>query len=170
MAQETTDAVRYYPLDVTTLAKGRVFTIEELETIMGIKRDDPRWWLKLLALRQQIEKLRAKLDLPLLTTRTHRGTLIVCDDGDASVYNRNMGRRGIRRFSRASYRNMAVDVTKLTEEQATAHGRTIMRQAMMLVALRGAQHRALPGPNGNERVTPKMVVGPVKNENGADET
>ena len=155
------EQVRYFPLDVTRLTKGQVLGIEELEQILGTTRDDPRWWLKVLSLRQKIERLRANQGLPLLTMRTEHGKLIVCDDSDASQYNRNMGRRGIRRFARASHRNIAVDATKLTEEEAKSHGRTIMRQAMMLVAIRGARHRALPSVNGTTRTTPKMVAGPV---------
>lgn len=155
------DTVRIFPLDVTRLVKGQVLGIEELEQIMGTTRADSRWWLRLLSLRQKIERMRAKQGLPVLTMRTHKGTLIICDDGDASQYNRVIGKRGIRRFARASYRNIHVDATKLTAEQAKSHGRTIMRQAMMLAAIRGARHRALPAPEGNGRVTPKMVAGPV---------
>ena len=151
--------VRYFPLDVTQLAKGQVFTVEELKEIMHTTRDDPRWWLKLLTLRQQIERLRMRQGLPLLTTRTHKGTLVICDDADASVYNRSMGKRGIRRFARASYHNIAVDMTKLTDDQRMAHERTIMRQAIMLSAIRGAAHRALPAPMAQARVTPPMLAG-----------
>ena len=158
---ENDESVRYYPLDVSRLVKGQVFSIEELEAIMGIKRDSPHWWVKLLNLRQKIERLRAKDGLPLLTTRTHKGTLVICDDADASVYNRSMGKRGIRRFAKASHRNIHVDATKLTPEQANDHGRTLMRQAMLLSAIRGARHRALPMVNGVARVTPKMVQGPT---------
>ena len=156
----TQDAVRYFPIDVTRLVKGQVFTIEALEEIMHATRDDPRWWLKVLSLKQKIERLRAKQGLPVLTMRTHKGTLIVCDDGDASGYNRTMGKHGIRRFARASHRNIHVDATKLTDEQAQAHGRTIMRQAMMLSAIRSMSRKALPAPSGNSRTTPKMVEGP----------
>ena len=159
--EQEEEAVRYFPLDVTKLVKGQTLGIEELEQIMGIKRDDPRWWLRLLSLRQKIERLRTRQGLPVLTMRTHKATLVVCDDSDASGYNRGMGKRGIRRFARASYRNIHVDATKLSEELAAAHGRTIMRQAMMLAAIRGARHRALAPPQGNGRTTPRMVAGPV---------
>lgn len=161
MCEQAQDAVRYYPLDVSSLVKGQVLTIPELETILGITRSDTRWWQKLLNLRQKIEHLRARDGLPLLTTRTRCGELLICDDGDASNYNRSMGKRGIRRFARASYRNIHVDATKLTEEQSKAHGRTLMRQAMMLAAIRTARHQAIPGPNGNTRTTPRMVEGPI---------
>ena len=115
----------------------------------------------MLNLRQQIERLRAKLELPLLTTRTHRGTLVICDDSDASRYNRSMGKRGIRRFVKASARNIAVDQSQLTPEESTVHNRTLMRQAMMLAAVRGAGHRALPCDT-QKRSTPAMMTGPME--------
>lgn len=164
-AIETQETVRYFPLDVTRLVKGQVLGLEELEQIMGTTRADPRWWLKVLNLRQKIEHLRAKQGLPVLTMRTKNGELIICNDEDASQYNRGMGKRGIRRFAKASHRNIYVDVTKLSDEESAAHGRTIMRQAMLLAAIRSASHRALPPPHGgNERITPKMVAGPVKSD------
>jgi len=164
MPENETNAVRYYPLDVSRLVKGQVLTIPELEPILGVKfLSTSDWGLRLVALRDKIARLRHRLGLPLLTMRTSKGTLIICDDADASVYNRSVGRRGLRRFGRATVRNIAVDVTKLTQEQAAAHDRTVRRQAMMIAAIRSTQHRELPSPetNNNERVTPKMVCGPT---------
>jgi len=151
--------VCYHPLDVSRLVKGQVLTIPELEPILGLSPTDRRWSLKLVQLQRKIEKLRERAGLPLLTMRTEKGTLVICDDADASDYNRSMGKRGLRRFGRASVRNIAVDVTKLPAEQATAHGHTLRRQAMLITAIRSVQHRALPSPesNGGGRVTPKMI-------------
>jgi hypothetical protein len=154
--------VRYYPLDVSKLVKGQVLTIPELEPILGLSKDDRQWSLKLVQLQRKIEKLRERTGLPLLTMRTEKGTLVICDDAGASDYNRSMGKRGLRRFGRASVRNIAVDVTKLPTEMAAAHGHTLRRQAMLITAIRSVQHRALTSPetNGNGRVTPKMIGGP----------
>src|ERR1035437_2735935 len=145
--------VQHYPLDVTQLVKGQVLDILELEWRMGISwSDQEHWWSKLLTLKQQIERLRSDLELPLLTIKTRRGTLVICDDEDAARYNHAMGKRGIRRFVRASVRNIAVDTTKLSGDLAAAHERTIMRQAMMLTAIRSSQHRALPNQSEPQRV------------------
>ena len=155
--------VAFFPLDVATLTKGQVLSVEELEKLFGMKYPDPQWWSKLLWLRTKIAQQRERRELPVITMRTSKGTLIICDDPDASTYNHSMGKRGIRRFSRAAHRNVFVDATKLSDEERQAHGRTIMRQAMMLTAIRSTAHRALPSPDGNgaKRVTPKMVKGPV---------
>ena len=164
MTRTEPDGIRHFPLDVTGLVKGQTLTVEYLRTIPGmaeIEPQSPQWGLRLLTLRVKIERLRAQLGLPVLTMRIHKGTLIVCDDSGASIYNRSMGKRGIRRFTRASVRNLCVDMSKLTTEEAQAHQRTLMRQAMMLVAIREARHRGLPKPAETERTTPRMVAGPA---------
>jgi hypothetical protein len=163
MADEQ-DPVRYYPLDVAKLTKGQVFSIEELEKILGTTAADPRWWQKVLNLKARIERLRARDGLPLLTMATPGNRLVILDDEDASKYNCRMGKRGLRRFARASYRNLAVDATKLTDEQAKTHSRTLMRQAMMLAAIRSTRARAISVDGGAGRVTPKMVCGPSKED------
>jgi len=163
-ATETLESkgVRYFPLDVRKLVKGQVLTIPELEPILALAPTDRRWPLKLVQLQRKIEQLRDRAGLPLLTLRTEKGTLVICDDEGAANYNRSMGKRGLRRFGRASVRNIAVDVTKLQAEMAAAHGHTLRRQAMLITAIRSVQHRALTSPetNCNGRVTPKMIGGP----------
>lgn len=164
--QQTQTGVHYFPLDVTKLAKGQTIGIDELERIMGIHRASSLWNFGLMKLQRQIAKLRADLGLNILTTRTHRGKLIICDDSDAANYNRSMGKRGIRRFVRSTRRNIAVDVTKLPPDEREAHERTLRRQAMMLTAIRSSRHAALPEPSKPDRVTPKMVVGPENTGDG----
>jgi len=155
--------VTYFPMDVATLAKGQVLSIPELEQYLGKFVDQTQWQLRLMCFVNKIRQQRERRELPVLTMRTRKGSLVICDDSDASWYNRHMGKRGIKRFSRACIRNVFVDVTKLTPEEAETHHRTIMRQAMMQVAIRSSQHRALIGPSDKpvERVTPKMVRGPI---------
>ena len=152
--------VQYHPLDVTKLQKGQVFTHADLEPIIQLKWPDEWWGVKLMVLQEQIRKQRKRLGLPLLTMRTHKGMLIICDDPDAARYNSMMGKRGIRRFARASARNLAVDSTNLTVEEKAAHDRTIMRQAMLLGAIRSATHSQL-SVDAPRRTTPRMVTGPA---------
>lgn len=153
--------VVYYPLDVSKLTKGQVLTLAELEPILGVSPTSRKWPLKLLNLRQKIETLRRGLGLPIFTFRVKRGELLVCDDSDASQYNRSMGKRGIKRFRRASVRNLAVDTSKLTDEERQTHERTVLRQAMMLAAIRGVMHKQ-PAIAAPQRTTPPMVSGPVE--------
>lgn len=152
--------IRQHPLDVTKLTKGQTLAIAELEPILGLKYPDERWGFRLMRLRAKIEMLRNRLDLPVITLRSRHGELLVCDDADASQYNRAMGRRGIKRFRRAAARNIAVDVSQLPEEDQQTHERTLRRQAMMLIAIRKASHaKQIAGPS--QRTTPPMVCAPV---------
>ena len=154
--------VNIFPLDVAALFKGQIIGIEELEHIFHCRKADlteGQWSLKLLGLRGKIERLRRRNGLPVLTMRMVKGALHICTDSVASSYNHTMGRRGIRRFKRATYRNIAVDATKLTPEERERHGRVIMRQAMIVSALRANEHRALLTPGPAERTTPKMIKG-----------
>jgi len=124
-----------------------------------LKYPNPEWSLRVLQLRNRIEVQRSRQGLTVLTMRYRHGNLVVCDDSDAADYNRSIGKRGLRKFGRASARNMAVDMTKLDDEQRMAHTRTLQRQAMLLCAIHSAQHRKvgeLTGPA--ERTTPKMIT------------
>jgi hypothetical protein len=161
--KENRAGVPYHPLDVTRLVKGRVFGLDELEEIMGMQRTSPLWHFGLLRLQRQIARLRQTLGLELLTTRVKRGSLLICADADAAAYNRGMGKRGIRRFARACRRNLAVDATKLSQADASAHGRTLLRQAMMLAAIRSSARAELLNTESPARTTPKMIASPEPN-------
>jgi len=158
MQESNEGRVRFSPLDVSTLIKGQVLRVAELEPILGLKYPDPRWSLRVLQLRHKIEVQRDRLGLSILTMRYHGGDLVICDDGQAADYNKSMGKRGLVRFRRATVRNIAVDVSKLQPAQQEEHARTLRRQAMLLCAIRHAQHvnpPALEGPK--ERVAPPML-------------
>lgn len=153
-----------YPLNVSTLEKGQVIERATLEEIFGIQSTDRRWGFRLLRLRAFIEKRRRDLGLPVVTLRSKDGKLIVCDDNDAASYNRGMGKRGLKRFRKATYRNLHVDSTRLTHEERQAHENTIKRQAILMRAITGATRvKKLEQPNG--RTTPRMIAG-----NGIDDT
>jgi hypothetical protein len=146
---------RPYPPQVT---KGQTLTIPELEKVLGVKYPHPMWWSKILNLRNRIYRDRERQGLPAVTIRTERFQLVVCDDSEAATYNRSMGKRGLRRFAKAAARNVAVDESKLTEEERQAHRRTIMRQALLLRGIKRAQHCNPPELSPPERITPKMLA------------
>jgi len=148
-----------YPLDVTVLRKGQVFSVEELEAIFSIPRASELWPFRVMSLQRFIAKRRRDLGLCILTTRTHKGTLIICDDADAARYNHQVGKRGIRKFGRALHRNLAVDQSKLSAQERELHTKAIMRQAMIAAAIRQVSHRK-PPVEGPARTAPPMVAGP----------
>ncbi len=159
MIGEDSSGVDYSPLDVTKLVKGQILTLDELERHTGVLRSYPKWRLKLLRVQQEIARERAKRGLGLLTLRILPDqTLKVLDDAEAAQYNARSGKAGIRRFVRAVGRNIAVDTTQLTVDEARSHDRELRKQAMILGALRSTVHRPLPQAPP-ERVTPRMICG-----------
>ena len=151
--------VRYSPLDVSRLIKGQIIQVAELEPIIGLTYPDPRWSLRVLQLRSKIEVQRDRKGLSVLTMRYHAGTLVICDDSEAATYNHSMGKRSLRRFRRATIRNIAVDISKLTLAQQDEHLRTLRRQAMLVGAIRHAQYaKPLELECPKERTTPPMLT------------
>ena len=151
-----TKTTQAYPPEVE---KGQTLSIQELERILGVTFPHPKWWSKLLNLRNRIYRDRERKELPQVTIRTEQFALVVCTDAEAASYNRLMGKRGLVRFAKASLRNMAVDDSKLSAGERDVHRRTILRQAMILGGIRSAQHRKPPELPAPERVTPKMISG-----------
>jgi len=152
-----------YPLDVSALTLGQVLTIKELEKILHIPRDHKLWWSRLLNLKSKIKRLRSRLGLTPLTMRTHKGTLVICDDEDASNYNERDGKRGIRKFRRAFRRNLHVNVAKLSSERRAKHEKTLMRQAMVTAAISGAVHRPPALPDHARKTPPAVLGAPTSN-------
>lgn len=153
--------VQPYPLDVEGLRKGQVLSIEELEQILGMPRDDRRWQYSLLKLTKKICALRFRLDLPELTMRIEKGKLVICDDEDAALTNSRRSHGRIRGYKRDFRRNLVVDATKLSDETKKIHERDLARGALMIAAIRGVRRKLLTGEglNGNGRKTPLMVQG-----------
>lgn len=142
--------VKYFPLDVDALRKGQTIEVKQVEEITGCSRSDYRVYpLKLLWLSGKIQRELRKRGR-VLTLRTRDGALIVCDDADASLYNCKQGRSGIRRFRRAHFRNLAVDVAKLDEIQRKQHERTLLTQGRMLAAIVSSRVAMLPDPKKRE--------------------
>src|ERR1017187_639088 len=150
------DNVRPYPVDVKQLVKGQTITIRELEQILGIQYPHPRWWSRVLHLKKKIEVQRSRLELPALTMtgKGYHDALHICDDSEAAAYNRHAVKSKIRGAIKATGRNLAVDESKLSEEEKGVHRRAIMRQAMFVRAIQSARYSKPPELTGPpERVT-----------------
>ena len=151
-------SVRPYPIDVTLLYKGQTITIPELEQIFGVKYPHESWGFKLMSLTKAIRKNRRRLALDRMTIRTRDGELVICTDEEAAEHNARKAGNKARGYVHAAYDNIAVDESKLSPEAKETHARVVLRQAMMIRAIRSAQHCKLPEITGPvERVTPKMI-------------
>lgn len=147
------NSVQYWPLDVDTLSKGDVISIDRLEEITGKTRTDQRWALYVLRVKSAIESQLVRTGR-VLTLRMSQGQLVVCVDNDASVYNENEVERGLRKMARAHQRNLAVDVLRLDEERKPSHERTLLVHGRMILAASSA--RRDPELKAAERVTPGL--------------
>lgn len=150
------ESVNYYPIDPTSLQKGQVLSIETLEQVLHMRHPNMRWGLAVLNLAAWIARRRAMLGLPMLTMHSDHDTLVICTDAQASVYNARSGKRGLRRFHKAVVRNVAVDMSQLTADDRKEHQSRLSRQAILLTAIRKAQHTP-PTLKPPGRVTPPML-------------
>ena len=146
-----------YPLDVSLLRKGQVIPVVELESILGVPATDRFWSVKLFRLKRRINVRRADLGLPLLTMSSDHGALVICDDKAASNLNRKKGKQCVRGYKRAAACNVCVDASQLDDESKKMHERTLLRQAMVLRAIKSVSHKAIT--NGmNSRITPPAIT------------
>jgi hypothetical protein len=142
-----------YPFDLTKLGKGSVIQSSEIERVTGGKADSRNFGLDVMTAKGMLDRQFRDAGITL-TTRTSKGTIIICDDSDASRYNRKSGRSGLRRFGRSHVRNLAVDVSKLTEEERKDHEKTLLTNGRLLAAVSKIRHQPLlPAPKKRETPT-----------------
>jgi hypothetical protein len=70
-------------LDIDKLEKGQVLSVDMLEKLLNLKREDARYSLTLMMLVSQIKSERTDL-----YPRVHHGTIIIQEDEQALAYNR----------------------------------------------------------------------------------
>lgn len=105
-----------HPVDVAQLQKGDVISVERVESITGTRRDTQEFDFALMSLRDFIERESAKVGDPLLC-RTRNGDLIVMHDAEAVHYTRSQFCCGEQKMYRNMARMMAVDPSKLSENE-----------------------------------------------------
>jgi len=127
-----------WPIDVETLQKGDVISIERLEVIIGRPRGAPGFGLEVLKIREMIARQLEVIGRPMTIRQLH-GQLVLCDDETASVYNPREVEAGWRKSARAHRRNLAVDVSQLDQERRAQHDRTLVTHSRIFQAMRSAR-------------------------------
>ena len=143
-----------FQIDTTGIRPGDSISLDICEAAIGQKCDDSKDWqfslLKLLGIVQnQIRKERDRE----LTVRIVGNELHVLSDREASEYNPKRFAAGLKLARRAHRRLLAVNVSKLTPAEKTAHAKAVAVQAHKLSMLRGKTEIPLPA---TERKTPVM--------------
>ena len=147
--------VNHYPLNFGALKKGDRFSVEQLAEIVHCHQGSAKFQLKVLALRGRIDdELKARGTL--WTVKSDHGALVICEDSDAAITNRKRGRKAIRQFARSHARNLAVDQTKLTDDERKQHERTLLVNGSVLCAIK--KERTKLKLSTAERKTPGLIV------------
>ena len=141
---ESENEATRWPVDYESLKKGDSIPAERLEKIIGLNRDNPKYSLALMALKQTIQDALEDLGY-VWTLAIVKNDIRILTDAEASEYNHRSLLNGMAKMFRAQYRNMAVDQTLLTEDQAKDHARRIEVDGRLIQAIRA------------ERKTPKLL-------------
>lgn len=143
-----------YPIDVDTLNKGDVISVERLEKITGRSRNHKHFSLEVLKVKDLIRReLRAHQRV--LTIVSRKGNLVVCVDAEAATYNHATFGAKLRQAANAHFQNMAVDTTNLDDAQRQAHERAVLTDGRVLQAANKA--RRDPDFKPRERDTPGLT-------------
>lgn len=113
-----------YPFDFEQLEKGQVIAADAIEPIVKCKRDDKEYALKVLALKEEVERAMRELGRPV-TIAMRGADMHVLSDEDASQYNDRHFVRGLRQCGRSLRRMTEVDVGQLSAERRPEHLRRL---------------------------------------------
>lgn len=137
---------RIHPIDVTTLSKGDRLPIEQVEQIVNCSRASPAFAFRVLSLKGWIER-SLRNHGKVWTLRVDHGAICILTDVEAVQYNFRQHRVGCRKTRRSLRRQIAVDVSNLTEEQKVEHDKMLTRQAGVVAAMNRKKLPVLPEPH-----------------------
>ena len=115
-----------HPIDVTTLKKGDVITVEQLEKITGWGRKSDAFKLRVLALRDRIMRELQDIGRPMVLRGWQGCSLRILTDPEATEYLDNQATSHLRGIGRSCFRLGQVDVRNLDEGQNREHERRIL--------------------------------------------
>lgn len=124
-----------WPLDFDALSKGDIIDSGRLAEITKSQPGTSTYSLRLLQVKEQIERKLLQRDYPV-TTKIEGQSLRILTDAEASEYNEQQAEQAVRKAYRSLRRQMNVDVRQLTAEQQTDHGRRLIHQGAIVNAIR----------------------------------
>lgn len=155
-----------WPLDFDALSKGDVIESTRLADITKATPGTSTYSLRILQVKEQIERKLLQRDYPV-TTKIEGASIRILTDVEASEYNEQQGEQAVRKAFRALRRQMNVDVRSLTAEQQAEHGRRLIHQGAIVNAIRETRRnmrlqatqnpvrQALGNENTNEPARPQ---------------
>jgi hypothetical protein len=153
MSAEHSDPIRT-PIDFEAAQKGDIVPAERLERLTGVKRHEKEYALKVLPIKQQIERGLAEMNKHM-TVIMRGDDLVLLTDEEASEYNERKSKEHLRGFCRSYVRLRHVDVAGLPDDARRAeHTRRLEVAGAYLVAFKDAQKKL--GPVPHKRQTPGL--------------
>lgn len=121
---------------IDPLECGTILGKQAGDVVIPMPVDDPRYRLRLLALRQQIEA-----DRPDLVLRERQNGLAVLTDNEKVGFSESTRETGVRKLRRAVVINQRTDTTRLSPEMQAAHAHKALVNAAVF---QGARRAAAP--------------------------
>jgi hypothetical protein len=159
-----------YPFDLDKLNKGDLIPVNQIEKIVGVRRNTESYALKLMAVQQRLSRDLRNAGRNI-TVVTHKKGIKLLTDAEASQYNHLKVHQHRRAMLRGHYRNMEVDVAQLSEEQKSQHDRYIEVDGRFVQAVQQVSAqlklepyvRTTPGlpPSSAESPTTQPLADPV---------
>lgn len=148
-----------WPVDFEAIKKGDIITEAQCRAALSPK-DDKDFQLKLLSLKDEIERRHADLGT-VLTIKVTRNSLHVLTDPEASEYNESRQQHALRHFVKSHRRLIGVEISNLSPEQAGEHDRRIAHSSNYMSAIKDARksNRSITATPVSER--PKLFADSV---------
>lgn len=146
-----------HPIATDSLSKGDVIVAVDLERALGVKRETDAYRLGLRRIVDYItRRFRDRGEIVTVVERRH--CIVILTDAEASEYNAQRFTIELRGAARAHARNLGVDRSQLTSEQAAHHDRALQTNGRILHAIRrerafvlGEHKRSAPLPPGAKK-------------------
>jgi hypothetical protein len=135
-----------HPMDVSTLEKGSVVSVDAVERIVKCSRASPAFSLKVLWLKSWIVDALNRIGREWTLCCDH-GAIRVLTDSEAIAYNFRQHRIGCRKLRRSLRRQVAVNINNLTPEQRIEHEKMMTRQAGIVSSMNRRKLPMLPEPH-----------------------
>ncbi len=123
------DHVSKYPIDVDSLHKGQVITLDELEALTGFARSHDRFRTAVLTILEYVN------DHTPMTASYRKDGLHILTDSVASGYNNNRFEAGLRHSRKRHHKAAEVDMGNLTESEARQHVRNLANQGRIIAGI-----------------------------------
>ncbi len=149
-----------HPFDVTKLEKGDWISPDRCESVVGMRRTDKNYALRLLAIAQELERQWQQIRVEQITICSEKDGLRICTDDEAVNVNKDRRLSAVRAMERAQVRQCGVDAAKLSTTKIRGlHEREVVVGAAFLV---GGRKHAQAELQAHQRSTPRMLPGDKK--------